>query len=605
MTQTTSPGLPTHPYSHHIFLFPFRWDYKTRSKAGGPLKNTLFEQRTYLGDIEKLFATHNLYTEGELPFDPHLYWKRFNFNMNRGRDYNEFTYFNEPVRDVIYDPKIPEGEPYDQILLQYDYQFVKASYAITVANKTDADNPSKTYTLSVTDIVLNFYQSGVGIISFHGDNFDHAGLNDILRINESGRRIYPPFLGDHGSAGEVPTQPPQTNNLATSIALTLDNATLTEDFAFYNTGWQSVNNNPERLPRFIHALLGGRFTTTEADTDQLTEYVLVKPIIDDRMFTLCWYSNPDWVGQLTKNQAPLDTDIPVYAYERDADWLSYVFVDPERGGSLANKRLLTQLNRHHTYDRWVEYGTLFGITRYSFVALTGSDFGAKYVLPHIQTMYFQMVMLVLIQRASLLRFAQEATDLASLSPDSNSRLDRNVEGLYEKYLTFINKMYFRDVTAQEQGIELYDRLAEAIELDKEVDITRRNIDELNKYVALKSESGTKRRLSLLTLLVSTFSIPSFLLTYYGMDFIKQGWDNNDSSVERYLEIHKSVPILVVFFLLILNAVFFWKDFRAIGTYTDSRSGSANRRWRLRVPQLLISLIIIILLVALLWPLLIH
>jgi len=90
---------------------------------------------------------------------------------------------------------------------------------------------------------------------------------------------------------------------------------------------------------------------------------MIEPVIDDRMYTLCWYENDEF-SKLMKVRNRRS-----YAYEDSDDWYRFVFVDGD-DSCCKNIDMRRDLIRKATYARWVEYGTLFGISRYSFVALT-------------------------------------------------------------------------------------------------------------------------------------------------------------------------------------------------------------------------------------------
>lgn len=59
---------------------------------------------------------------------------------------------------------------------------------------------------------------------------------------------------------------------------------------------------------------------------------------------------------------------------------------------------------------------------------------------HFYTMYYEMALLVLIQRASILRLSDEASKIAIF--DEDEALE-NVKKLQRYYTEFINDLYFR------------------------------------------------------------------------------------------------------------------------------------------------------------------
>ena len=118
-----------------------------------------------------------------------------------------------------------------------------------------------------------------------------------------------------------------------------------------------------------------------------------------------------------------------------------------------------ELLKKSTYFRWQGWGTLYGVSRYSFVALTDeSDFAKNVLAVHMRTIYARLFELVIIQRASMLRFSGEVTKVSGLADTKEKEVADWINSLYKEYIRFINQIYFRNVTAQDQGIELYEML---------------------------------------------------------------------------------------------------------------------------------------------------
>jgi cellobiose phosphorylase len=79
-----------------------------------------------------------------------------------------------------------------------------------------------------------------------------------------------------------------------------------------------------------------------------------------------------------------------------------------------NIEMKKDLIKKHTYTRWSDYGTFFGVNRYSFVCLTGSLehlkkpwINAAFLVNHMQTMYYNMSEICIVQSASLLLLSDE------------------------------------------------------------------------------------------------------------------------------------------------------------------------------------------------------
>lgn len=131
-------------------------------------------------------------------------------------------------------------------------------------------------------------------------------------------------------------------------------------------------------------------------------------------------------------------------------------------------------------------------------------------------MYYKTALLALMQRACLMRFSQEVTAISQL-PKRDRRIAARVSSLYKQYLRFVNKIYFREVTAQEQGIEHYDILQNQMRLDKHVKDLELEIQELHQYVSMLEEEQRNDKLDILTYIGAFFVVPSFIATYFGIN----------------------------------------------------------------------------------------
>jgi len=157
---------------------------------------------------------------------------------------------------------------------------------------------------------------------------------------------------------------------------------------------------------------------------------------------------------------------------------------------------------------------------------------AGFQVTHLQTIYYKLAELVLLQRASVQRFSDEVTHISRLDAD-DEKLPEKVSSLYRQYIRFVNKIYFREVTAQTQGIELYQLLQKQARLEKQVKDLDDEINELHNYVLqtteqkrleqekklVEAESTRNRKLESLTLLGSIFIPPSILLAFYGVSIL--------------------------------------------------------------------------------------
>lgn len=87
-----------------------------------------------------------------------------------------------------------------------------------------------------------------------------------------------------------------------------------------------------------------------------------------------------------------------YTFEEHPWWYSYIFADTSP--MFTDKFKQCELVRDSSYTRWISYGTLFGMSRYSFVMISYGfsdlkNYGTTYLVRHLQSMYFKMAELTI------------------------------------------------------------------------------------------------------------------------------------------------------------------------------------------------------------------
>ncbi len=476
-------------FSYHIFLFPF--------------KLSCVESES-----ERLFEI----IDDKLNKDT---WIRKPFQLSPSSSYNEFVYFLDFTRNALFDTPDAEG---NRIIKQFQYKIentedFQATYSIGIQNKKEP------YKLKVEKITLDIYNTNVGVLGFHLENNieEQNEPNDILKINEFGRRIYPQFLGS-----DIPhTQATKGAFLPESISISTSiGHTLTDDFKKFDN---LMKSGKDLLPSFIMGLFGTPFLSEDLLNIKRPKKseIIISPVLDDRMFVMCWYKNNDLSKKLYD---VVDFDINgekvIYGYVDDDYWYKFLFVDKSEP-SCGNQTLKNKLLYEHTYARWVaDYsgGTppkcqLFGVSSYSFVQLTNVNWSKT----HFCSMYYRMVILTLAQRASILKFSEWVGNLSGLKERHESQVAEKAKALYKEYIKFVNKLYFRDISAQEQGKELYEHIKKVINIERDVKDLDGEIAELENYSSILVDKKNNNALTALTLIGAALFLPTFIAGYYGMN----------------------------------------------------------------------------------------
>lgn len=456
--------------------------------------------------------------------ESHKRWKRSEFKVDSPENYNQYVYFYPYARDILFD--VNPGEE-DKVLLQYEYDLGEEARFEFVFKEKEWNNNGDVkvgetpVSLGIMAITLNYYFTGIGILAFHLDNDEehHAKFESVLKINDFGRRIFPQYLS-HPNKDQhdfSQTDAVKSSFLPSCVRIRNKDRVLTdtENFTYYDN---LQDYNQFRLPHFIQQLLGCRFKTRADDLHR--NDVKIAGFGDDRMFTLCWLADDSLSRKLKKEEYSAKESMPIptfYQYQVDSSWYSYVFVDGKVGDGIANKGLMQQQLDKHTYARWAEQGTFYGLTNYSFVTLVRGGVFGDLILSHVKTVYFRLISLCLLQRFSILRFSSEMPQLSSFHKESISEHTSLVEALQEKYVMFINKIYFREVTPQLQGAEMYEQMVGILKIERDVKDLNREIDELFQSYTFKSNKIVDSKLRLLTIIATVFAIPSFLVGFLGMN----------------------------------------------------------------------------------------
>ena len=497
-------------YSYHIFIFPFKWENELT-------KNKPFSEKFDLKDVKNRDNSNwiNLPNPITAEYATELY--------------NEKNFFYKFVHPILYD----DGFNDNSVVLHYErkeaYDNRKLIYEIDVVS-----NHHSRYRLNLRSIGLNLYSTGTGSLVLYLENHDYPEFDDVLRINQFGRRIFPPFFDKTTSVLGA-----KSAELANHIAITGLNGgehRYFEDFADYTdkTDWKPA--------RFIESLI-----------DDFNENLEIKPVTDDRMHVLCRYENDEMSKQVKGKW------LKSVGFKNK--WYRFLFVDGGDRPMCSNEKMKNELLKLHTYQRWQGEGALHGISRYSFVYLTKSK-PYDFLETHFRTIYTRMVELSLIQRASILKFSDEVTRLSKLKNEKSKSLTDEIGGLYKEYIRFVNQIYFREITAQEQGIELYNLLQEKMKIAEQVKDLDNEISELHQYANLLEQKEQERRITIITVLGAIFLPATFLVGLFGINTMPEVKDlpNKLFNGEPFWPFWISVALIVGFTAIIVIVI--------------------NRRWKL-------------------------
>ena len=477
----TNPSDKPKPFfSRHIFLFPFKWETPHTDNV------RTMDATIDLDKAEKAFFGHEVPKESKGDNT----WYRPPFQLDRLNHFNEFNYFYDYVSEIIYDLG-DDLKPYpgQKQLLRHFQHKVPAGMLYEIRVGMTGGQPDKVYLLEIEAVNLNLYETGVGVLSLFMANRkeEQSGPEDILRINQFGRRIAPPFLGldpneigqnfdftfDPESAGKGLNAVKEAE-LAKGISLLIKEKKIVEESFEQYLSKENVRKGPFLLPSFLRYFFSkpDNLITQDADWGRQghTGKIFLKPVLDDRMFVVCWYGGMEKVMQAKKARhhevitgnidskvkkngfpsslTPFTTTGYLNPESFEGDFFfRFTFVD-NKWKSIQNPAMAVAYIRDQSYVRWTGYGTYYGISRYSLVLLTSSleelkGVNASFLPQHLESMYYKMFELAIVQRASVLRFADEVTQVSGFKQENVQELAGQVTNLYKNYIRFINKPTFR------------------------------------------------------------------------------------------------------------------------------------------------------------------
>lgn len=313
-------------------------------------------------------------------------------------------------------------------------------------------NSNKEYLLEIEDIKIKGFDTNVGTLSFILNNRKYKKMEDILSINNQGRKLYRayetekcPIITLYDSLGrEIVSQ-----DIKNSDIIIQENEKLQNKIISY-------------------------FLKTEN----------IEIVLDDRMFVMSHYLENDCV--------------PKNSWKNYENWYKYIFVDRDDDLTCQDEETMEKLLKKATYSRWKNYGTLYGICRYAFVVWTDeSPFSKNVINLHLKNHYFQLVSLLIAQRATIISLNEGMNALINRILNSEEIgkeiIEYDESDEFKEYLIYLSKMNFQEISQQEQAIELYDLFREQLKIKELTEELNLKIKSLNRKAERKSDKEEAKR----------------------------------------------------------------------------------------------------------------
>ncbi|MBK6914991.1 MAG: hypothetical protein IPH11_15520 [Ignavibacteriales bacterium] len=102
---------------------------------------------------------------------------------------------------------------------------------------------------------------------------------------------------------------------------------------------------------------------------------------------------------------------------------------------------------------------------------------------------------------------------------TTKKITKKISELYKHYILFVNKIYFREITAQEQGIEIYDMMQKIMRIPSDVKDLDNEMEELNHFASMTAEKNKNEEAIKLTKVATIFLIPTLMASLLGMNVL--------------------------------------------------------------------------------------
>jgi hypothetical protein len=195
-----------------------------------------------------------------------------------------------------------------------------------------------------------------------------------------------------------------------------------------------------------------------------------------------------------------------------------LFVDKWGEGYAYDHEFMSEFIKKHLYIRWQHYGTLHGFCHYADAVVQFGDY--PLIINNFSTVYYMMSILALYYRCALIDFADRSSEVTkTLIADTRWRDKENqVKELRKDFLRFSNVWYFRELTNQDQGIEMFDMHRKAYELDELYGGVKEEIERLNEFVEMEESKKETKAVNWLSFLGIPLAILAVVTGFFGMNF---------------------------------------------------------------------------------------
>ncbi|MBN2535479.1 MAG: hypothetical protein JXB88_21550 [Spirochaetales bacterium] len=438
------------------------------------------------------------------------YWKHHEYDyLASSLNYNEYFYFYTYIREIIFDKreKKVHNVLFFRLMHPENNENLDLNYTI------ECDN-NKCFELPVIKINLHLFDSGIGFLILQiEDSSNKHNIRYYLNFINLGRRLYPPYLG-MGDKIEIYNDIKRISCESNSKNA-FNNLDCPEKIIIKNRVEELVSHDFKQVRdieenEIIAGLIGkARYGFTK------------KHILDDRMISLCYYEFPE--NHKGKIKIFLNSLSEYFSYKNNSEsknqsaslklYFQMLFIDAG-SPSCSNFTEMKNIIDKSTYKRWATT-SFYGFSRFSCVFITINN----YIYNHFSCMYYQMALLIFLYRSMLLKFSKKSSKIGHMLREekNNKKIINELEELKKGFILFRNKFWFREITPQDQGIEMFNLWESVIQVNTLLNDVKQEIDEIYSYINLQNEKEINNRLRSISIIGFVLLPFSIVVGIWGID----------------------------------------------------------------------------------------
>lgn len=441
--------------------------------------------------------------------------------------YAEYIYFHDYVRSFLFPSQSLQSSDHGTMdEVARFYRFTGLEFPSLLELET---NDGKRLTAFINGICLHFYPGGVGVLTFEMSNEpetkheeDEASKierdfkvrysiisrgGDLLLFHNMLRRVYPSYFEKDDFDAQAKNKDfPRRIRI---LNLSGKPAEAFQDLEYYDPHRTFLLYNPDQkryyptVTRLILRLLPGLMGAQRT--------LPLHPVLDDRMLIHTYLAFPEQLYNLTTGRA------------RDVFFSRLLYVDNPGHNYRYNPAFIEPEMAHHAYTRWEHYGTKYGFTRFASVFVYFGNDGSLY--RPVTSMYYQMFLLIVYFRSRLIQFSDEIARIAQKSPDPNrsneaekKKFKDSLRALHRRFMHFMNRFWFVEVTNQDQGIEIFQLMRKAFEIEPMYSQVKDEIERADELTELLHNEDVERFNTRVGLVGAIWGFLAILTGFLGMNF---------------------------------------------------------------------------------------